>query len=133
MPSKVDSGHDWQSEHTRNGTFNVCANCKQTYGRHDKRCPKARTPIRETEIKPEPAPAVVARRAARVVVDGCSECPFAHDDSDGYYECKSPTLDDDDKPSRSIPSKFKYEAKSTAPDWCPIRKLVVLIGGPKNA
>lgn len=91
-----------------------------------------REPIRPTDIEPKPAPAVTARRAIRIDVDSCADCPFYRPDV-GVIGQKEPARCASDGHGDGRERAFTDEENGTyePPEWCPITGMVVLIGGPR--
>ena len=82
---------------------------------------------RETKSEAKPAFSVNARRAIRIDVDSCGDCPFYRNDTEYGHSCASDGHGDGKSRDMTLEEATDYEP----PEWCPIRGIVVLIGGPR--
>lgn len=77
-----------------------------------------------------PITKVVARRAERIEIDNCGQCPWLRGaDHDYGWSCASDGHGD----GKPRDMTLEEATDNAAPEWCPIRGMVVIIGGPKNA
>ncbi len=104
-------------------------------GKFPDRWGQSRCQITPTEIPAKPSASVTARQALRIDVDSCGVCPYYRPGSGVSIVSVEPArcASDGHGDGKQREITGEEDAAYDPPEWCPIRGMMILIGGPSSA